>query len=726
LDRQRLLAASLGIAFFLIPAYPAFIGLTGAPIPGVVVIPRPLTIALLALAALLAAWWIAELLRAPKAPMPTVLAVAAFPAAGLVAALVGFDPLAGALFVAILAGGVVWHAAILRFARDEATLTTIFGAYLLSGALASLAAIVMLLAQTPVALYTIGHGRATGTFVLPGELAGYLVVYVPVAFAVGRAVPRLRTLALLGFALGAAAFALTFSRAGYLGMAAAIAAFVLIRRRERGVRYAVGIMGLAIVVVGLAFNAHHDPSENFTRLSIWHAALAMARDFPLSGTGPFEFPRLYQTLRDPGGEPLGFHAHNVVLTIAAETGLIGLAAVLFGWWRFARELRARLRGDGPFTTVAAAIAAGLIGTWVQGLIDTSSIVVFALWLPFMALALVCAGDGPNMIPSPNVILSLSKDDAEPARPSTRRHLAPGRRIAFAAAVVLIAAACAFMQVASSALYSPAAVPGSLPARLGALGPRPYEAIERIAPLPFVEAALAQYALDGGAVARAAAHATRVPPGAVRSDLQARIAEARGHEADAIRDYLDAGDDEALQRIVYAKTTHGRPREAHELERRIRDRLISIGLRPDDVADSWWRLGVLAERLGDDAEAGADYANASRSAPLNTKYLFDAGLSALHRGDATAAGADFTAITRIDPADADAVAGLGFAAVLRGDRDTAARFSARADAINPGATFAQALAQLLPAWKPADSSVPNAFIVPKPAHDTLAPQRTGAE
>ena len=724
LDRQRLLAASLGIAVFLIPLYPAFITLTSAPVPGIAVLPRPLTAVLLILCGAIAVLWVVGLMRGPRRREPTVLALAAFPAAALLAALLGFDPPAGALFVAILAGGVLWHAAILNFARDEAALRFIFGAFLLSGALAVLAALVMVVTKTPVALYTIGHGRATGTFVLPGELAGYLIVYVPVAFALARTQPRLRALALAGFALGATAFALTFSRAGYIGMAAAVAAYVLMRRAERGLRYAVGIMGLAVVVVGLAFNAHHDPSENFTRLSIWHAALAMARDFPFSGTGPFEFPRLYQVLRDPGGEPLGFHAHNVALTIAAETGLIGIAALAFGWWRFAREFRARLRGDGPFAAVAAAIAAGLIGTWVQGLIDTSSIVVFGLWLPFMALALVCAGDA-HVIPSPNVILSLSKDDAEPARSYPRGHTALGRRIALAAAVVL-GIGCAFVQVASSALYASVAAPGSLPARLSALGARPYEAIERLAPLPFVEAALAGYALDRNDVPGAEAHASRLPPGAVRSELQARIAQARGREADAVRFYLDAGDDEALQRIVYALASRGRLRDAHELERRVRDRLVAIGLRPNAVADSWWRLGLLATRLHDEAEANADYAAASASAPLNTKYLFDAGMTSLQRGDTTAAAADFAAITRIDPADADGVAGLGLTAIVRGDRRGAARFSSRADAINPNATFAQALAQLVRAWKPGDARVLNAFLMPHPAHDTLAPARSGGE
>jgi O-antigen ligase/tetratricopeptide (TPR) repeat protein len=703
LDRQRLLAASLGIAVFLIPLYPAFITLTGAPVPGIAVVPRPLTVGLLAVCAALALLWIAALVRGPRRPEPTVLALAAFPGAALLAALLGFDPAAGALFVAILAGGVLWHAAVLNFARDEASLRVVFGAFLLSGALAALAAIGMVIAKTPVALYTIGHGRATGTFVLPGELAGYLIVYVPVAFALARSVPALRPLALAGLAAGGVAFAMTFSRAGFVGMAAAIAAFVLMRRRRRGAQYAVAIAGAAVVVIGLAFNAHHDPSENFTRLSIWDAAVRMARDFPISGVGPFAFPRVYAVLRDAGGEPLAFHAHNVVLTIAAETGLVGLAAVLYGWLRFAAELRRRLRTPSQLDRVAAAIAAGLIGTWAQGTIDTSSVVIFALWLPFAALALVCAGDARE--PQPQA--------ASPLQPV---------RVAAIATIVLVCAVCSFVQVASDAIYAPVAAPGSVVARLGTLGARPYAAIERIARLPFIEAALATYALDHGDLRAASARAMRLPNGPERSDLLGRIAERRGDQAPAIREYLDAGDDEALQRIVYALVRADRLADARGLERRVLDRLLALGLRPNDVADAWWRLGVIESRQRDLTGAGRAFYAAVQAAPLNTKYRLYDGMNALFLGQFERASASFEAIVSIDPADADAVAGLGMIALERGDRAAAARYSARANATNDRATVAAVLSEALghganvSALRDRDYS----------AHDPLAPPRTARE
>ncbi len=83
----------------------------------------------------------------------------------------------------------------------------------------------MVVTCLPAAQYAISHGRATGTFILPGELAGYLIVLLPIAYALA-AIGESRALRTLGWttlALGIVAIALTFSRAGWMGFAAAAA-----------------------------------------------------------------------------------------------------------------------------------------------------------------------------------------------------------------------------------------------------------------------------------------------------------------------------------------------------------------------------------------------------------------------------------------------------------------------------------------------------------------------
>ena len=616
---------------------------------------------------------------------PVVLPLATFPAAAALAALLGFDVRAGALFIAILASGLLWHMTVLRFFRAPHVAEVIYGSFLASGALAAVAAVVMVLTKTPAALYTVGHGRAIGTFIVPGELAGYLIVYVPFAYALAAGAPHpLRLLARIGVVAGAAAFVLTFSRAGWIGMAAAIAFFVFARQGRRGVRYAVVVVAAAMVALGVVFNSHHDPSENFTRLSIWQAALATFARFPLTGVGPFEFSTVYGLVRLPDAEPTAFHAHSFLLTVAAEAGLVGVAAALFGWWRFAVVLGERLRRADARPALALAIAAGLVGTWVQGLVDMVSVVLFALWLPVMALALATAEAAPS---------AARADTGAHVRAQRPRAAIWRTATGIAAGVVVIV--CAFVQLGSDALFARAAAPFSLAAHLSPrLGTRVYETLERVAPLPFVEAMLTADALQRGDLTAASAHAARMAPGTLRNEDQARIALARGRHDEAVRRYLEAGDDAALQADVVKLMRTGRAREAYALEDRVRQRLVASKTRPNAVADSWWRLGRLAVRMHDVPEAERDYARARALAPLNTKYLIESGMLALQRRNAGVARALFARAAEVDPGSADAVAGIGLAELDTGDRADAERLAARALRMNARAPLALRLERRL--------------------------------
>jgi O-antigen ligase len=142
------------------------------------------------------------------------------------------------------------------------------------------------------------------------------------------------------------------------------------------------------------FNNHHDPSEDYTRLAIWRAAIQVIDRFPLTGVGPFDFPRIYPSVHVPDADATAFHAHDVYLTFFAELGIVGVAAFAWLIWSFVVELRRRIARTGSaHCGLALAATAGLIGVAVQGLIDTMSIVIFGLLFPTLGLALAAAGTG---------------------------------------------------------------------------------------------------------------------------------------------------------------------------------------------------------------------------------------------------------------------------------------------------------------------------------------------
>jgi len=398
---RRAMPAALGAIFAIVPLFPSFIALTGVGFPGVSLLPRNATLAVLGFCALLAIYAIAMLVRySQRGTQPLLIPLASVFGAGVLAGLAGFDPVAGTLFTGIGGLGIVWHASVMRFYSDRNAAVTIYWCFLLTGALASAVAVAMVATRIPAAQYAIAHGRATGTFVLPGELAGFLIVLLPIAYAIGvaGASRALRTIGWTTLGFGILALALTYSRAGWIGFAAALA--FLIAARQRRTIGAAAVVAIAVIVVLLLFNAHHDPSEDYTRLSIWQAALQIANRFPLTGVGPFNFSRLYAVVRAPDGDPTAFHAHSLYLTFFVEFGIVGVVTVAWTIWRFAAELRRRIAAAPPAQALLAlSITAGLVGVAVQGLFDTVSVVIFGLWMPTMALALAAAKGGE---PSPTV------------------------------------------------------------------------------------------------------------------------------------------------------------------------------------------------------------------------------------------------------------------------------------------------------------------------------------
>jgi len=388
-------AAFAGV-YACVPLFPSFISLTSVAFPGVSLVPAPVVFAMLAFVCVLAiyAGTMLAVYRTGE-PQPLLLPMLAWFCASMFSALVGLDPKAGVLFVSIFGLGIVWHCSLVKFWNDRFVTDAIFWSYLLSGTLAAAAALLMVATRTPAALYAIAHGRAVGTFVLPGELAAYLVVFIPIAFALARIARQraLRGLAWAGTIVGVVTLAATVSRAGWMGFAAACAfGLATSRGMRRSKAFAAGAAIVAgLIAVALFFNARHDPSEDYTRIAIWQAAIQVIDRFPLTGVGPFDFSRIYPFVRVPDGDVSAFHAHSLYLTFFAELGILGLSAFLWNLWTLAKALRERIPNAAPAgRTLALAAAAGLVGVAVQGLIDTMSVVIFGLWMPTMGFALAAS------------------------------------------------------------------------------------------------------------------------------------------------------------------------------------------------------------------------------------------------------------------------------------------------------------------------------------------------
>jgi O-antigen ligase len=134
--------------------------------------------------------------------------------------------------------------------------------------------------------------------------------------------------------LCAAALLATFSRQAWIG---ALAGLLVLgaRRGRRGVLALLGLLALLLLAVPvpghdatfaayLASSADSSTTSTGTRLGLFHQALQFIGQRPLLGIGPGQYSSLNP---DPGAHPI-FYAHDVVLDVAVEFGVLGAAALL--------------------------------------------------------------------------------------------------------------------------------------------------------------------------------------------------------------------------------------------------------------------------------------------------------------------------------------------------------------------------------------------------------------
>ena len=392
-QRERRIGLLLSLLWAGMPLYPAFISLVPIAPPGVSLIPAHAALAVLALVGLASALLFIDLyaeLGARIFEENLVRGALVFIAAILLASVCGFVPIVGVIFCAIALCTVIGLVGIRAFGARGGIARMMTYALLLSSLCASTFALALWLLRRPAILYAIGNGRAIGTFVVPGELAGYLGMLVP--FALGTALTtrewRLRCVAWLACVVGSAAALASFSRAGIFGLVVAVLFLAYVRGHRRAAMGAAVAIALLALAARQFFDLHHNPAEDFNRPSIWFAALREIKLFPLTGVGPGGFARVYPLVRLPGGEAAAFHAHNFLLTMGAETGLVGLAALVALWSRFIMAFRARFAtASAPARLAALAVAAGFVATWTQSMLDVVQILFLGLWIPFMGMAL---------------------------------------------------------------------------------------------------------------------------------------------------------------------------------------------------------------------------------------------------------------------------------------------------------------------------------------------------
>ena len=309
-----------------------------------------------------------------------------------------------------IVGGLTFACVILASCKGMRDLRVLLGGFLLVGTV--LCALALSSAgqfETANQGAQVLEGRLQGAFDHPNQLGAMAAMLVPLAagFIFGGRTRRVRVTATIMLGIVLAALALSLSRGAWLGTAIA-ALFLLATLREA--RKKLLLFGLPIVVVFvLLFNfiPKSEPvqvitarAEAFTTLSpydnrdaIWGEALREIQSDPWTGQGPGNFIVASTRAGSEASTVSAFHAHNLLLNWAAESGLPAAAIiVLFGAalvssGRIASR-RCLARGDRGDRAIVLGIGGALLTVVGQGFFDYTlgnSTSHIALWAMIGAL-----------------------------------------------------------------------------------------------------------------------------------------------------------------------------------------------------------------------------------------------------------------------------------------------------------------------------------------------------
>jgi O-antigen ligase len=252
-----------------------------------------------------------------------------------------------------------------------------------------------------------GVSRVVSVYEHPNNLALYLGRAAPLAACLGLFLPwgwRKATYGLAVVPLGAALL-LTFSRGGWVGVAAAMIVGAGIGLRWPlgwvrsnvpgrfkawliGVGAVLALLGVvALVLVPSLPDRIFSPKSGLLRITIWDGALRMGAEHLPFGVGLDQFLNQYQARYGPckivdqavvGTECFTSHPHNIFLDYWLSLGIMGLLVLVWLLWRFYREginlakWAASKVGADP---LARALAIGMVATMtdflVHGLVDNS-------------------------------------------------------------------------------------------------------------------------------------------------------------------------------------------------------------------------------------------------------------------------------------------------------------------------------------------------------------------
>jgi hypothetical protein len=241
---------------------------------------------------------------------------------------------------------------------------------------------------------------------------------LPIAFAFAAATSTRRTLLRAAYLIAVGAMMLgvlvSGSRGAFLALGLMFAYFAF---RSRSLAQ-VGLLFAAFVAMLLRYPLvwerfmHDDGGGTGSgRTLIWQVGLQALRGHWLVGTGVGSFPesyaRVYLSAYQHSSQGWMRPAHNVLVGMSVELGIIGLGLLLTAWFKTFRSLRVIPRSS-PNFAFRTACEAAILALAVQ------SLFIDPMWLKYIWLGFTL----------PFMVLNLERPQAAFARRAVRRQFVP--------------------------------------------------------------------------------------------------------------------------------------------------------------------------------------------------------------------------------------------------------------------------------------------------------------
>lgn len=207
--------------------------------------------------------------------------------------------------------------------------------------------------------------RFSSTFTNPNIVGEYLVMVIPfvVYYAFGGQRTGVRLLTRFCLLLAVCGVAFSFSRGSYLGILV-ILLILCITNAKRIVPFLLSFISILILipesVIARFLSIGGVDFSIAERFSIWEVALKTFAKSPIFGLGP-GIENFWGVLLEAGVDAP--HAHNLVLQLLVEGGVIALALMILMGWKIVRrgmDLMARSRETHLLGGVFLAFAAGFV------------------------------------------------------------------------------------------------------------------------------------------------------------------------------------------------------------------------------------------------------------------------------------------------------------------------------------------------------------------------------